>query len=249
VTGASQVGATTAHHSVRGVVFDCDGVLANTTPCWEDAFSGVAREFGLPLRAGRLTALRGAAIATAARRMAGWSSRSIASEDVAEALHERLAKAIEDSDLVLIEGARDLLEELHGIVCLGVASNSPRSVLLRVMARLDITGYFAAAISADDVERPKPAPDPYLAACQALLVDPRLSFAIEDSQIGVRSATAAGLAVIELTDAPPHGPDRERGTLRVRSLTDRRIRQLILGPATAPTYSRGPGNRVRKDVP
>lgn len=217
-----------------GVVFDCDGVLANTTACWEAAFSAVASQFGLTLGRDQLAGLRGAALVTAARRIVRWSAGSPALGPVLDALREQLVRSIGESELILSEGVRELLTELNAIVPLAVASNSPRVVLLRTLARLDITHYFVAAVSGEDVARPKPAPDPYLAACQALGVDPRLSFAVEDSQIGIRSAIAAGLAVIELTEpssqpsSPGPDPCVPGSTLRVRSLTDDRIRPLIL---------------------
>jgi HAD superfamily hydrolase (TIGR01509 family) len=223
-----------------GVVFDCDGVLANTTACWEEAFVAVASQFGLALGQDRLAGLRGAALLTAAGRIVRWSPRSPAPGQVLEALHEQLVRSIDASELILIEGVRELLAELHAIVPLAVASNSPRGVLLRTLDRLEITHYFAAAVSGDDVARPKPAPDPYLAACRALGVDPGLSVAVEDSQIGIRSAVAAGLAVIEVTEAPVLDPDRAGvpgATLRVRSLADQRIRPLILGLRGEPPRS------------
>jgi HAD superfamily hydrolase (TIGR01509 family) len=220
------------HVPPGGVVFDCDGVLADTTSCWEEAFCAAARVCGLALGPGQLAELRGAALRTAAGHIVAWSPCSLALDGVIEVLRERLVASIDASPLTLIDGVRDLLASLHGCARLGVASNSPRPVLLRVLARLDITHYFATAISADDVARPKPAPDPYLAACRALGVDPRLSFAIEDSQIGIRSATAAGLAVIELAGSAASGPESPPGALRVRSLTDRRIRPLLLGSAS-----------------
>jgi HAD superfamily hydrolase (TIGR01509 family) len=215
-----------------GVIFDCDGVLADTTACWEEAFSRAARMFGLALRPDQLAGLHGAALMTAARRMVQWSGRPIGLGEVLEALREQLVRSIDAAELMLIEGVPELLAELHLICPLGVASNSPRTVLLRTLARLEITHYFAAAVSAEDVARPKPAPDPYLAACDELSVDPRMSFAVEDSQIGVQSATAAGLAVIELTPSPvltADGPSTSGNLLRVSSLADHRIRLLILG--------------------
>jgi HAD superfamily hydrolase (TIGR01509 family) len=224
-----------------GVVFDCDGVLADTTASWEAAFSGAARQFGLDLGRDRLAGLQGAALVTAAQRIARWSPQPLALGEVIEALREQLVRAIDASDLMLTGGVRELLTELHGGVPLAVASNSPRVVLLRTLARLEITHYFTAAVSADDVEQPKPAPDPYLAACAALHADPRLSVAIEDSQIGITSALAAGLTVIELAAAPAAGRDSGSAldsSLRVQSLTDRRIRSLILGlPACPPRSS------------
>jgi HAD superfamily hydrolase (TIGR01509 family) len=216
------------HGGVTGVVFDCDGVLADTTPCWEDAFVSTARAFGVELSSERLLELRGAALGTGAVWISARSRRSPAPGEVQELLRGALVRAIDASDLVALDGVRDLLGELHGTFPLGVASNSPRSILLRVLARLDLTGYFAAAVSAEDVERPKPAPDLYLAACAALRIDPRLSFAVEDSEIGVRSARAAGLTVIEVTNAPAVASQSlPRDALRVTSLADDRIPLLL----------------------
>lgn len=225
-------------HRTGGVVFDCDGVLADTAACWDDAFSGVAREFGLALGQDQLAGLRGAALVTAASHMVRWSPRPLEPGDVLAALREQLVCSIDASELILIEGVRELLAELHVMVSLGVASNSPRAVLLRTLARLDITHYFGAAVSAEDVARPKPAPDPYLAACEALGVDPRRSFAVEDSQIGIRSATAAGLTVIELAGPTALRPGRgvPASTLRVRSLTDPRIGPLIRGQTDGKSF-------------
>lgn len=222
-----------------GVVFDCDGVLADTNRCWDAAFAGAAGEFGLVLGESRLSRLRGAALSTAAGQLARWSRRPLRPGDVHAALIEHLTAAIGAADLTLPDGVRGLLDQLYGVVCLGVASNSPRSVLLHVLARLEITEYFAAAVSADDVPRPKPAPDPYLAACAALGIDPTASFAVEDSETGITSAVAAGLTVIEVTGPGGPGPLTEPSglpgpvgsALRVATLADPRIGPLVLEPA------------------
>jgi len=221
-----------------GVVFDCDGVLADTNPCWDAAFADVASEFGLALSQDRLSRLRGAALGTAARQIARWSGRPLRPADVLTALTEHLAAAIGAAQLTLPRGVRELLDQFYGVVCLGVASNSPRSVLSQVLARLEITEYFAAAVSAQDVRRPKPAPDPYLAACAALGVDPRASFAIEDSETGVRSAVAAGLTVIEVTEVTERAA-APGSALQVTSLADPRIGALVLGSPAAAAAGEG----------
>jgi len=225
-----------ADQSVTAVVFDCDGILANTAPCWEEAFRQGAREFDLTLDRHRLAELQGAALTTGAQRLVEWSRSSITLADVIDVVHAKLVRAIDESELKPIDGVLDLLAELRSGVHLAVASNSPRSVLDGVLARLELDRYFAAAISADDVDRPKPAPDPYLVACAALGVDPGSSVAVEDSDIGTQSALAAGLTVINLTpsitprlDDGPAG----NGVLRVTSLADHRIRSLVLGEPAA----------------
>lgn len=62
---------------------------------------------------------------------------------------------------------------------------------------------FAVSVTADDTPHTKPAPDPYLAACRALGVDPAVCVAVEDTETGVASAEAAGCAVLAVPSLAP----------------------------------------------
>jgi beta-phosphoglucomutase-like phosphatase (HAD superfamily) len=77
-----------------------------------------------------------------------------------------------------------------------------------VLEKSGLARSFAATVSSEEVEHGKPAPDVYLAAAQALGVDPRRSVAIEDSANGIRSADAAGMAVVAVPNREfPPAPD------------------------------------------
>ena len=93
-------------------------------------------------------------------------------------------------------GAVELVDGLRGRVPIGLASNSPRAL---VEATLNVTGFdgaFAVVLGVDDVERPKPDAEIYLAACEPLGARPSDSVALEDSPTGVAAARAAGIYVI-----------------------------------------------------
>jgi HAD superfamily hydrolase (TIGR01509 family) len=83
---------------------------------------------------------------------------------------------------------------------IAIASSSAADWVEPHLARLGLTARFAHVATGDQVAAPKPAPDVYLAACNALAVDPADAIAIEDSPNGVRAAKAAGLRCI----AVPH---------------------------------------------
>ena len=124
------------------------------------------------------------------------------------------------------------LELLHAVreagLPVGLASNSSREFVERVLAVAGLLdGHFDQILTADDVERPKPAPDLYLAACSALRVAPARTAALEDSETGVMSARAAGLFVV----AVPYFPDAPIGgaSLQADSLADPRVAQALLG--------------------
>ena len=81
-------------------------------------------------------------------------------------------------------------------------------------------------MSAEIAGRPKPAPDPYRTACEALGAKPTRSVAVEDSEVGVDSAHAAGLAVIGI--GPDLRPDHPALLVHARSAADPRIPALLL---------------------
>jgi HAD superfamily hydrolase (TIGR01509 family) len=100
---------------------------------------------------------------------------------------------------------------------LGLASSSPRSLIDRVVAEAGLADAFAVALSTEEVERGKPAPDVYLAVAQRLGVAPGSCLAIEDSSNGLRSAAGAGMAVVAVPH-PKYPPDPDALALANRVL-------------------------------
>ncbi len=94
-------------------------------------------------------------------------------------------------------GAAELLAGLReAAVPLGVASNSKRRWVDAAIETLGIGGRFLSVVAADEVTKPKPAPDLYLAVAAGLGVPPAECIAVEDSLPGVQSARAAGTYVV-----------------------------------------------------
>lgn len=81
-----------------------------------------------------------------------------------------------------------------------VATTGSRAWVRPLLDRHFGPGRFAAVVTGDDCPRRKPEPDAYLAALDALGVDPDAAVAVEDSDNGVRAARAAGLAVAVVTN-------------------------------------------------
>ncbi|WP_426300178.1 HAD family hydrolase [Arthrobacter sp. R-11] len=103
-------------------------------------------------------------------------------------------------------GAGELVEAMGAKVPLAVASNSARRILDVALGRSTFEAGFAATVSAEQVARPKPAPDVYLAAAEALGLDARKCLAFEDSEAGAKAAVAAGMAVIAVPQAASQRP-------------------------------------------
>lgn len=179
----------------EAVVFDLDGVIVDSEPVWEQVRRQVVAEHG------------GTWAPDAQRRIMGMSTGEWASylstdlgvglppEDVAALVVDRMRDRYAEH-VPLLPGATDAIRRVAARWPLGLASSSPPVLIDTVLEHVGLRDYFAAAMSTEQVPRGKPAPDIYLAVAGHLGQRPDRCAAVEDSANGLRSAAAAGLAVI-----------------------------------------------------
>jgi len=184
------------------VVFDNDGLLLDTEPCWTSAQQALFRSHGQVFDLAAKRALVGTSPVTAAPIL----ERLLAQPDGGQRLSDEmytLALAEISAAASPRPGAVELVARLRSAgLPLAVASNAPRRHLLAGLHRVGLEDAFDAVLGVDDVRNPKPAPDLYLAACRALHAVPATTIALEDSPPGVAAARAAGLWVIGIPSIP-----------------------------------------------
>jgi HAD superfamily hydrolase (TIGR01509 family) len=179
-----------------GIVFDNDGLLLDTEPCWTLAEQALFRSHGQVFGLAAKRALIGTSPRTAAPILERLLSLPGAGRQLSDELYS-LALAEIGSGAEPRPGAAQLVARIRlAGLPLAVASNSPRRHLLAGLRRAGLQQEFDVVLGVDDVASPKPAPDLYLAACSALGVAPAAAIALEDSPPGVAAARAAGLWVI-----------------------------------------------------
>ena len=106
------------------------------------------------------------------------------------------------SKAILMRGAFDAVERVRQVMPAALVSASPRILMDAALTTLP-KDFFQFTISADDVTRTKPFPDPYLEAAKRMGVEPGSCVVFEDSLTGIASAKSAGCAVV----AVPHYVD------------------------------------------
>jgi beta-phosphoglucomutase len=193
---------------VRAIVFDFDGVIANSEPLHFRAFRDVLVERGIAL-AEREYYDRylgfddvGAFEEIARDRGVPLTARDLAELAASKALR---MEALERDGSVLFPGAREAIQRMAALGPTAIASGAIRAEILRVLEHEQLTRFFRAIVGAEDARRSKPAPDPYLRAVELLSQDADRPLraeecaAIEDSRWGLESARAAGLRVIGIT--------------------------------------------------
>jgi len=182
---------------LRGVVFDCDGVLVDSEPLSERAWAMVLDGYGYTATPGDWPATRGTTNGDTAayfRRFVAVDPGHDLVAEVEATLSELLA-----AELEAFPDAVATVRALAGEgVPLAVASSSGRVQLDLKLARFDLTRYFDRVVSCDDVARGKPAPDLFLAAAAGMGIPPSRCFAVDDTEIGADAAVSAGMRAVLL---------------------------------------------------
>jgi beta-phosphoglucomutase len=197
---------------LRAVVFDFDGVIANSEPLHLQAFQDVLADAGVTLTEADYYAQylgfddTGVFREVDRARGARWTTADI------DALVARKAvrlEALERHTSLVFPGAADAIRRIAAAVPIAIASGARGEEIRRLLDREHLTPLFAAIVAAEDTPASKPAPDPYLRAVARIstvrgtTVTPRDCVAIEDSGWGLQSARAAGLRTVAVTTSYP----------------------------------------------
>jgi beta-phosphoglucomutase len=199
---------------LRAIVFDFDGVIANSEPLHYLGFRDILAEENVPLtKEAYYAALLGyddVGVFRAVAQTSGltWTPAKIAS------LVERKAVRLEQLEgevSVLFPGAADAIRRAAAAVPIAIASGARGEEIRRVIEREQLAHLFTAVVAAEDTPRSKPSPDPYLRAVALLsaaagqVLRPSDCVAIEDSHWGLESASAAGLRTVAVSTTYPAG--------------------------------------------
>ncbi len=207
----------------RAVVFDNDGLLLDTEPCWTRAQSEVFARRGRIFDLQAKRALVGTAPQTAAMVLERLLEAPGSGAALSAEMYDIALSAIADGAAPR-PGAIELVTELRSRMPIAVASNAPRRHLLAGLRRARLEDAFTQTVTVEDVERPKPAADLYTRACELLDVRPSDAVAFEDSPPGVAAARAAGLFVIGIPSVAGVALEAD---LVASSLADRAVRDVV----------------------
>jgi len=184
---------------IEAVIFDLDGVLVDSEPVWEQVRRRYVAEHGGTWQPDTQSRLMGMSTGEWARYLSEELGVDRSAETVADEVVAEMVRRY-DADLPLMPGAVDAVRRMAARWRLGLASSSPSRLIDRVLEDAGLTKVFEVTLSTEDVARGKPDPDVYLNVAQRLRLAPQVCAAVEDSSNGLRSAAAAGMAVI----AVPH---------------------------------------------
>jgi len=197
---------------LKAIIFDCDGVIAHTEPIHMEALGRVLAEEGITLTTEAYFAEYLALDDRGCFQKAfAYRENQLTPGDVNEMISRKAkyVEAIMNAGIQILPGVAELIRLAANHYPLAIASGALRSEIESVVKSGGLAECFKAIVSAEDVPRCKPYPDPFLKALELInltnddAVKPDQCLVIEDSIHGIRAAHEAAMRCLAVANSYP----------------------------------------------
>ncbi len=188
----------------HGLIFDCDGTLADTMPLPWRAWQVITERHRLHLPEERFYALGGVPSRDILKMLSAEQGVPLDHLTVArekEAEYLPLIAQIEPINVVV-----SIVRENYGKLPMAVASGGTGRIIAQVLDHLGIRNLFGAIVTSEDVVHQKPAPDIFLEAARRIGALPQFCRAYEDTDLGLLAIRAAGMEAVDVRELVKHHP-------------------------------------------
>ena len=182
------------------VIFDLDGVLADSEPWWNQIDAKLLAEHGVGYRGEYHRNVLGVSYRLAVEF---YKNAFHISASVEELMRRRgdIATDFFANRVSLFPSAKTTLEQLREMkLQLAVATSSVSASARPLLDRTGIGSLFSVVVTGDEVQQGKPHPDIYLRAAKKLGIAPEACLVVEDALAGVAAAKAANMRVAAIPD-------------------------------------------------
>ena len=186
--------------SLRAIIFDLDGVLADSEPWWNEIDAQLLKEFGADYHGEYHQDVLGVSYRLAIEFYKKKFNISAPTEELMRWRGE-VATEFFANRVGLFLSTKEVLEQLREMkIRLALATSSVGASARPFLDRHHLTQFFEVIITGDEIERGKPEPDIYLRAAKKLGIAADECLVIEDSLSGIAAAKAAHMRVAAIPD-------------------------------------------------
>jgi len=184
----------------RAVIFDLDGVLADSEPWWNEIDKKLLSEYGVAYRGEYHRNVLGVSYYLAVEFYKKTFGLSAPTEELMRRRGEIAAEFFANR-IGLFPSTRAVLKELWQMnLRLALATSSVSASARPFLDRHELTTFFEVILTGEEIERGKPHPDIYLRAAEKLGVTADACLVIEDALSGIAAGKAAGIRVAAIPD-------------------------------------------------
>jgi len=184
---------------IKGLIFDCDGTLADSMPLHWRAWQMITQRHGLHFPEDRFYATGGVPSRDILKILADEQGRSLDHIAVAHEKEETYLQTL--SQIEPIHAVVEIARENYGRLPMAVASGGSQKIICMVLDQIKIRHLFDAVVTNEMVKNQKPAPDIFLEAARRIRVEPHFCLGFEDTELGLQAIRSAGMEAIDVRDS------------------------------------------------
>lgn len=218
-----------ANPVIKAVVFDCDGLMFNTEEIFNLSGRELLRRRGKEMTPALLSMMMGRRSDEAFPMMIKALGLTESQEDL-RAEERAIFHELLWTHVAPMPGLFEILAHIdERALPKGVATSSRRPYVESLLVKFELIERFDVMLTAEDVVHGKPHPEIYLSAAARIGVRPEEMLVLEDSEMGTRSAAAAGAVAVSIPHEHSRNQDFSAAAFVAESLCDARILQLLAG--------------------
>ncbi len=181
---------------IKGLVFDCDGTLADTMPLHWHAWQMITQRHNLHFPEDRFYSLGGVPSRDILKMLAEEQGRPL--DHIAVAHEKENAYLPLMAQVEPIHAVVEIAKANFGKIPMAVASGGTQPIVIEVLEHLKIRHLFNAVVTSEMVKNQKPAPDIFLEAARRIGVEPQFCRAYEDTDLGLQAIRSAGMDEVDV---------------------------------------------------
>jgi beta-phosphoglucomutase family hydrolase len=206
---------------LKAVIFDMDGVIIDSEPFQLIICLKLFKDLNINITEDEYNTFTGVSNTSMWTTLKNKYGMKETVSELVKLQTEAYINYLEANEEKPIPGVVEILEGLkNNNIKIALASSSPMEGIRLVIDKFQISDYFQAVISGENLKRGKPAPDIFLNAAKMLKVEPEYCTVIEDSNHGVNAAKAAGMKCIGFQNPNSGNQYLEEADLIVNSMEE-----------------------------
>ena len=181
---------------VKGLIFDMDGTLLNSTPVHYTAWLEACKPFGVEFDYNYFITLTGRPVIELSKDLINHFGMDISAIELVETKEQLVEKNLHN--ITVIKPVFEVVEAFQGKLPMAVGTGASRERANFLLSESGIIDRFDAIVTSNDVSNYKPHPDTFLKAADLIGVAPADCLVFEDGHLGIDAANSAGMAVIDV---------------------------------------------------
>lgn len=184
--------------AVDGLVFDCDGTLADTMPLHFIAWRETLNNHGVEFSEDRFYAMAGQPTVEITKILL--QEQGVAGDPHAISSEKETSFLNVLHQVEPIQPIVNIAKHYRATKRMGVGSGSNHAVVLQVLEHIGLTDFFDGVVGAEGTEKHKPEPDVFLEVARQIGVEPAKCRVYEDADLGIEAAKRAGMSCFDIRE-------------------------------------------------